>query len=212
MADMADAVPKKRRKEFMRFALAIPSSVLKAVAVTSLAAGAMFATVAPASAQTVKPLSGHAQQVSPKGACNGDTGPYVEVLTNYGTYYRVTSGPFVDDNGTSHTSTSSFTNTWSGTISATASASLNVSESTLIEGVSASLSVSATASMTVTGSHTVTYTLSPSTALHAEYAVFEANTYDESYTQNDACQHSEIAEGETYVPIGQGWHTWVTSY
>ncbi|QMU76918.1 hypothetical protein GXW83_15495 [Streptacidiphilus sp. PB12-B1b] len=72
--------------------------------------------------------------------------------------------------------------------------------------------ISATQSATVTGSHEVTYTVSFNTALHAEYAVFEANTYDETYTVNSVCAQHEVAEAETYFPIGQGWHTWTTAY
>ena len=36
--------------------------------------------------------------------------------------------------------------------------------------------------------------------------------YDETYTVNSVCAQHEVAEAETYFPIGQGWHTWTTAY
>ncbi|MBF9068871.1 hypothetical protein [Streptacidiphilus fuscans] len=196
----------------MRSVSHITRVALKGVTVASVVAGAMLATVAPASAHTAAPHSVNPGAVVPQGACGGDPGPFVEVLTNYGTYYNVKSGPFVDDNGTGNNSTTSFSNTWSGTISATINANFHVSESTLVEGVSADLGLSLTASATIGGSHTVTYTVAPHKALHAEYAEFQADTYDETYSLNSVCAKTTIAEGETYFDEGDGWHTWLTNY
>jgi len=170
---------------------------LKASVLVGLVAGTLLTGVVPASAQTVTRGAHHAQSVQPKGACNGNTGPFVKVLANYGTYYDVVSGPFVDENGTSNNSTSSFSNTWSGTISASVTGSLDVSENLEIESVKVALGITVTASATISGSHTVTYTVSPKTDLHAEYAELMADTYDESYIQNSVCVQSEVGEGDT---------------
>ena len=173
---------------------------VKAAAVAAVLVGATVAVAGPASA------------AEPQGACNGDAGPYVEVLQNYGTVYHVVSGPFVDDNGTSTASSSSFSNEFSGTIEASISDNFTVGGSVVAVDVSNDLGVSLSLSATVSGSHSVTYNVSPHTALHAEYAVDQKHTYDEEYTQNDVCTKSEVAEGNDYLNFGQGWHTWTTSY
>jgi hypothetical protein len=185
-------------------------AALKAATVAGVAAGAMLATVAPASAHTVAPHTAKPSAVTPQGACAGDPGPYVRVAENYGTHYAVKSGPFIDDNGTSNNSTTQFQNTWSGTVSATISADIHVGEKMLIEDVSADLGISLTASATISGSHTVTYTVSPHTRLHAEYVEFQADTVDESYQLNSVCKMTNISEGESLLNEGSGWHTWVT--
>lgn len=154
---------------------------------------------------------GTASAAEPQGACNGDQGPYVEVLENYGTHYHIVSGPYVDDNGTSSSSNSTFSNEFSGNIEASISDTFTLSGKAIAVDISNDIGISLTVSASVSGSHTVSYTVSPHKALHAEYATLQKHTYNEEYTQNDVCAKKEVAEGTTYLNYGQGWHTWVTS-
>lgn len=182
------------------------SGAVKATAIVGMVAVAMLAGPAPAFARTTTP------KAHPQGACGGDPGPYVEVLINYGTVYHVTSGPFVDDNGTTRNATDSFINNWTGTVNASVSASLEASESTVLQGVKATITGSIGTSTAVGYSHSTTYTITPLTTLHAEYAVDQIHTQDEAYTQNSVCAQHEVGVGDSYFNDGVGWHTWTTAY
>lgn len=180
---------------------------VKAGAVAGALVCALLGSVGPASAATV-----HHSSVNPKGACNGDPGPFADVLDNLGTVYHVVSGPNVDDNGTGSNATDSFSNTFSGTVSATISAGLEAKEGVVLEDVKATLGVSATVSATISGSHTITYTIAPHTALHAEYAEDQISTEDKTYLMNDNCAEYDIVDGYSSFDEGSGRHTWSTAY
>ena len=180
---------------------------VKVGAVVGAAVCALLGSVGPASAATARHSS-----VAPKGACNGDPGPFAEVLDNFGTVYHVVSGPTVDDNGTSGVATDTFSNTFSGTVSATISAGLEAKEGVVLEDVKATLGVSATVSATIGGSHTTSFPIAPHTAFHIEYAESQIYTEDTTYYMNDNCVEYGTVDGYSYFDEGNGWHDWSTAY
>ncbi|SEL32689.1 hypothetical protein [Streptacidiphilus jiangxiensis] len=152
--------------------------------------------------------------MTPQGACSGYPGPFVKVTADCGTAYHVVAGPWIHDNGTNSPSTTSSQNNWSDMINATVSGDAKISGSLLIEGVEAHFGLSLSLSASIGQAHSATYTVSPHTALHAEYAEyaeFLKYSQEESYTVNSVCAQTEIGLDGTWFNEGSGFHTWVIS-
>jgi hypothetical protein len=179
------------------------TKVLRIATIATVVAGTLLAPTAA--------WAGHAGGASPDSACGPEV--YIDVVTNYGLTYHVVYGPIVDDNGTSSNATDQFSNTWSGTVSTTVSASLEASVSDVVSSVKATVNASATSSVSITVGHTITYTISPHTALHVEYTGKQQHVLMERYQLSATCATKiNRTTGDSYVDVGQGWHTWTTAY
>jgi hypothetical protein len=151
-----------------------------------------------------------ASAAAPRAAC--DQQVVTKVIANHGLTYVVKYGPIVDDNGTTKDATDSFSSSFEGSVGVTVSSSLEASEGAVVASAKETVSASATASVTLTKGHTITYTIVPHTSLHIEYTGKRQHLTMEHYQLSAKCTKLNDSQGDAYVPVGVGWHSWVTKY